>query len=75
MQGGLPWLLGRLLQCLFLQVLRVLAVLGLSSMTLILLLWQGPASFTSHQMVPEEVLSWSWETLEGDTGRQSNSCQ
>ncbi|XP_052040872.1 5'-3' exonuclease PLD4 isoform X1 [Apodemus sylvaticus] len=57
------------------MVLRVLAVLGLSSMTLILFLWQGPTSFTSHQMVPEEVPSWSWETLEGDTGRQSNSCQ
>lgn len=67
--------LGRLLECLLLQVLGMLAVLGLSSVTLVLFLWQGPTSFTSHQMLPEEVPSWSWETLKGATEQQSNSCQ
>lgn len=64
-----------MLKCHLMQVLGMLAVLGLSSMTLILLLWQGPTSFTSHQMFPEEVPSWSWETLKGDAEQQNNSCQ
>lgn len=74
-QGGLSWLLGRLLKCHLMQVLGMLAVLGLSSVTLILFLWQGATSFTSHRMFPEEVPSWSWETLKGDAEQQNNSCQ
>lgn len=53
----------------------MLAILGLGSVTLTLFLWQGPTSFTSPQMFPEEVPSWSWETLKGDTEQQNNSCQ
>lgn len=56
------------------MVLGMLAVLGLSSVTLILFLWQGATSFTSHRMFPEEVPSWSWETLKGDAEQQNNSC-
>lgn len=57
------------------MVLGMLAILGLSSVTLTWFLWQGPTSFTSPQMFPEEVPSWSWETLKGDTEQQNNSCQ
>ncbi|XP_021509825.1 5'-3' exonuclease PLD4 isoform X2 [Meriones unguiculatus] len=58
-----------------LQVLGMLAVLGLGSVALTLFLGQVPTSFTTHQVCPEEVPSWSWEALRGDAGHPSNSCQ
>lgn len=69
--GGLSWLLGRLWGRLLLQVLGMLAVGGLSLVTLVLFLGQVPTSL----MCPEEAPSRSWEVLGGDTGQQSNSCQ
>lgn len=57
------------------MVLGLLALLGLSFMTLTLFLGQEPTSLTSHQMCPEEVPSRSWEVLGGDTGQQRNSCR
>lgn len=72
--GELSWLLRKAVVCHLLQVLGMLAILGLGSVTLTLFLWQGPTSFTSPQMFPEEVPSWFWETLKGDT-EQNNSCQ
>ncbi|XP_005068357.1 5'-3' exonuclease PLD4 [Mesocricetus auratus] len=52
-------------------VLGMLAVGGLSLVTLVLFLGQVPTSL----MCPEEAPSRSWEVLGGDTGQQSNSCQ
>ncbi|XP_008819674.1 phospholipase D4 [Nannospalax galili] len=57
------------------MVLGILAMLGLSFVSLTFILWQVPPSFTGHQMCPEEVLSRSWEPLGGDIGQQSDSCQ
>lgn len=71
----MSWLLGSLWGCLLLQVLGMLAVLGLSFVTLTLILGQVPISLTRHQMWPEEVPSRSWEALGRDAGQQSNSCQ
>ncbi|XP_036061975.1 5'-3' exonuclease PLD4 isoform X1 [Onychomys torridus] len=57
------------------MVLGMLAVLGLSFVTLTLILGQVPISLTSHQMCPEKVPSKSWEVLGRGAGQQSNSCQ
>lgn len=58
-----------------LQVLGMLATLGLGFVTLTYLLWQVPLPHAWHQMHPEEASPESWEALEGEAGQQRDSCR
>ncbi|XP_073923131.1 5'-3' exonuclease PLD4 isoform X5 [Castor canadensis] len=57
------------------KVLRMLAALGLGSMTLIFLLGHVAPLFTWHQTLHEEVPPRPWEALGGESGQQRDSCQ